>query len=191
MAYERYTIRQFEKAWLYKDYSAILEDIFQIVYNEYVDTTGAYVSSHFDKIVYIRLLQNRINTVNKFIQLQTLFVEEYSQPYTEKFDIVTEFGYSLKWNNDKKDFLEQLESIKSQESSVTSDLQISIKEYNDLKEQEPKQEIQIERQKIENWMNSVNSLIKLGYTIDKDKMMLDEMSYIIKYEKEQMLKNGR
>jgi len=132
MAYENFTIRQFEKAWLGKDYSEISKDVFETVYYEYIDTTMAYMSSHFDKVVYIRLLENRINTIGKFITLQTIFLEEFGQPYTEAFEIVKEFGYSIKWKGDRELFLDQLISMKEQESSVESDLKISVKELQDL-----------------------------------------------------------
>jgi len=39
-------------------------------------------------------------------------------------------------------------------------------------------------------MRSINSLSKLGYHIDKDKTTVEEISFIIKHEKEQALKNG-
>lgn len=190
MAYELWTIRQVERAWFNKDYSEISEDLFKIIYTEFVDTTGGYIGAHFDKLSYIKLLENRINTVNKFITLQILFVEEFGVAYQKSFEIVKQYGYSVKWAGDKDRFLQQLEDIKVQESYTNSDLQISIKEFEELENSE-KQPEQTLKQKRENWMNCVNSLIKIGYPIDKDKMMFEEISFIIKYEKDQSLKNGR
>lgn len=190
MASEKYTIRQFEKAWLYKDFSGIPENEFDSVYEEYVDITGAYISQQFDKAVYIRFLANRINTISNFIKLQILFFEEFDQPFTKKFSIVEPFGYNLEWNGSKEDFLKQLENIQDSESWVDSDLKIAVKELEDLKKTEKSENVS-EKEKIQNWMNCVNSLIKVGYSIDKDKMTVQELSFIIKYEKEQIQKNGR
>lgn len=190
MAYEKYTIRQFEKAFLYQDYSEIHEDVFQEVYTEYIDTTGAYISQQFEKSVYIRFLANRINTISNFIKLQILFFEEFNQPFVKKFDIIEQFGYSLTWNNSKEDFLKQLSDIQDSESWVDSDLRIAIKDLEELKSNE-KTEVQSNKEKIANWMNCVSSLMKIGYSIDKDKMTVQELSFIIKYEKEQIQKNGR
>lgn len=191
MEYENFTIRQFEKAWLNKDYSEIPKDKFETVYYEYVDTTLAYISSHFDKVVYIRLLENRINVVSKFCHIQQLFFEEFNQPYIDKLQMLKDYGYVIKWTGDKKHFFDQLSSIKSEESSTESDLQISIKELEDLRKEEPNRPDQTEKDKRENWMVTINSLVKLGYTIDKDKMTVEELSYIIKYEKEKSFKDGR
>lgn len=190
MAYEKYTIRQFEKAWLYKDYSEIPEDVFEEVYTEYVDTTGAYISQQFEKAVYIRFLANRINTISNFIKLQILFLEEFNIPFIKKFDIVEQFGYNLTWDCSKENFLKQLEDIQDSESWVESDLRIAVKDLEELKSTEKTEEVS-DKQKITNWMNCVNSLVKIGYTIDKDKMTVQELSFIIKYEKEQTQKNGR
>lgn len=190
MASEKYTIRQFEKAWLYKDFSEISEHDFELVYEEYVDITGAYISQQFDKAVYIRFLANRINTISNFIKLQILFFEEFKQPYVEKFSIVEDFGYNLEWNGSKEDFLKQLENMQDSESWVDSDLKIAVKELEDLKKEE-KTEVQSDKEKVKNWMNCVNSLVKVGYSIDKDKMTVQELSFIIKYEKDQIQKNGR
>ena len=60
----------------------------------------------------------------------------------------------------------------------------------DLKKEE-KTEVQSDKEKVKNWMNCVNSLVKVGYSIDKDKMTVQELSFIIKYEKDQIQKNGR
>lgn len=190
MAYEKYTIRQFEKAWLYKDYSEIPEYVFEEVYTEYVDTTGAYISQQFEKAVYIRFLANRVNTISNFIKLQILFLEEFNQPFIKKFEIVEQFGYNLNWDGSKENFLKQLEDMQDSESWVESDLRIAAKDLEELKSTEKTEEVS-DKQKITNWMNCVNSLVKIGYTIDKDKMTVQELSFIIKYEKEQTQKNGR
>jgi hypothetical protein len=80
--------------------------------------------------------------------------------------------------------------MQDSESWVDSDLKIAVKELEDLKKEE-KTEVQSDKEKVKNWMNCVNSLVKVGYSIDKDKMTVQELSFIIKYEKDQIQKNGR
>jgi hypothetical protein len=190
MAYEKYTIRQFEMAWFNQDYSSIKKDDFEVVYTEYVDTTGSYVSEQFNKVVYIRMLLSRINTVNFFISLQKRFTEIFEIPYVKSFPVLEQYGYFIEWNGDKEAFLKELDSIQSQESCTESDLKVAAKELEEMKASSPKKEESL-KQKRENWIISINSLVKLGYTIDKDKTTVEELAYIIKYEKEQYLKNKK
>ena len=59
MAYEKYTIAQFMSAWFKKNYRTISKQEFQIVYSEYLDTSGLFMSEFFEKQGYIQHLNQK------------------------------------------------------------------------------------------------------------------------------------
>ena len=185
MAFEKYNIRQFMAAWFNEDYSFISKKEFDLCYNEYLDSTGLYLSETFEKVAYIHFTLNRINTVKIWIDTQRKFVTEFGIPYTPSFDMVLdEFGYLVNWK-DEADFEMQLKRIEAEESMFYSEYEIACKELDDLKKQ-TKQVPQTKKEQREGFIRTVNSLGKMGFRIDNDSTTVEELSIMIKQQMEEV-----
>src|SRR6187549_3503438 len=122
MAYENYTVKQFENAWFKKDYSELSKEEFDIAYAEYQDTSGLFMTDDFEKQSYIHHLNARINYVKIFIKLQREFIKEFEMPFIRDFETFKlNYGYVLYWEDDLEDFEDQLKAVERKEGKhVTS-----------------------------------------------------------------------
>lgn len=187
MAFEDYTIKQFMKAWFKEDYSEISQSEFKLVYDEYIDASGLFVSEDFDKVSYVQFLLNRINSVKIFLELQIKYLEEFEVPNVEKFSFLKKFGYSLKWNNSCKDFRNQIESIKSKEIKYVTKLNSSIKEIEEKKEKDKANKKEPSKKDSRNsFIRMLNSLGKNGFRIDNEKTTVEELALMIKQQIEEI-----
>lgn len=187
MAFEDYTIKQFMKAWFKEDYSEISQSEFKLVYDEYIDASGLFVSEDFDKVSYVNFLLNRINSVKIFLELQIKYLEEFEVPNVEKFSFLKKFGYSLKWNNSCKDFRNQIESIKSKEIKYVTKLNSSIKEIEEKKEKDKANKKEPSKKDSRNsFIRMLNSLGKNGFRIDNEKTTVEELALMIKQQIEEI-----
>ena len=187
MAFENYTILQFEKAMFKQDYSEMTKEDFDIVYSEYIDTAGLYESEEFDKMCYINFLHNRNNSLKIGVDLQIKFVNEFGVAYSPAFDFFREKGHILVWRN-KEDFLAQLKRVELKEAKYISKLETSIKELMDAREKREKEKDKNQIKKInprENWIRTINSLGKIGYKIDKRSTTVEDFAYMIKQQSEE------
>jgi hypothetical protein len=185
MPFENYTVRQFEDAWFRNDRTLMDDDEFKTVYTEYIDTAGLYVSEEFDKVSYIHFLNNRINFVKVSCKIQREFIEEFGQPYIENFEPFKDKGYYLKWNDDKEDFLKQIERIEAQEIKYISEVEKEIKELIEIRKKR-KTKNSTPKQSRESFVRMLNSLGKNGYKIDRDKTTVEDLAYMIKQQHEEI-----
>lgn len=191
MAYENYTVEVFENAWFKKDYSVLSEAEFNIVYAEYQDTSGLFLTDDFEKRGYISHLNQRINYVKLFIRLQREFIREFNAPFNRDFeDFKKEYGYVLKWKNDVDDFEKQLKKIETREGKHTSSLEASVKELIESREKNKKKikpvedEESLKKSRL-SFIRMRNSLGKVGYKLDKHTTTVEELSLMIKQQLEE------
>jgi len=182
MEFDNYTVRQFMNAWFKQVYSSpkgIPKDIFQEVYNEYVDATKSFEIERFEKVTYVHFLNGRLNTMRITLRLQKEFLEEFGVPYVPQFTFLfEEYGYSLTWNGEKDDFLKQLERLEQEEKVYVSELETAIVDLKNMKKSETPS-IETTR---ESFIKMINSLGKIGYKIDMDKTTVEELSFMINAE---------
>lgn len=194
MAYEKYTILQFQKAWFEEDYSDITKEEFGIVYSEYIDTSGLFMSEDFERQSYIHHLNSRINYVKMFIRLQREFISEFNIPFIRDFEkFKNKYGYNLKWKNDLDDFENQLSRIESREQKNISFLEDKIKELNNFRKEnhggnevltDEEKNVRLQKSR-KSFIKMINSLGKLGYSIDKKETTVEELSLMIKQQLEE------
>lgn len=184
MAYENYTVRQFENAMFKNDRTVMDEETFQLVNTEYIDTAGLYETEEFSQVTYIHYLNGRINTVKIAIRLQREFLEEFGVPYQPGFEVLKKNGYSLYWKNDKEQFLKSLERIENKDKKYLSELEGCMKKLKDTraKKNNKEESVKISRG---SWIRTINSLGKIGYKIDKDKETVEDLAYMIKAQTEE------
>lgn len=184
MAYESYTVQQFFDARYKDDRSIMSEEVYKTVEEEFVDTAGLYNTDEFDKVSYIHFLHNRVNTIGISLNSQRDFVKEFGIAYIPNFELLQEFGYFLIWENEKQ-FLDQLQSIEYCEMVFVDELQNSIKELNDLKEQSKKtRKVYSKKQSRESLVRTIVSLRKLGHQIKNTETTVEELAICIKDQKE-------
>lgn len=178
MAYELFTIRQFENAMFKGDRSVMDDETFNIVFNEYIDKAKLYETEQFAKVTYIHYLSSRNNIIKLAIKLQREFVKSFGEPCVENFDIFKSRGISIKWDGDLGDFLELLSKIEKNEMKFVSELENCIKDLMELKKRKTDKEIS-ETIRRESWMMTIITLLKIGYKIDKDKETVEELALMI------------
>lgn len=190
MAFEDYTLRQFEKAWFKRDYSEIPEEIFKEVHTEYIDTAGMYDQDEFDRVSYIQFLNGRINYIKMFIRLQREFLSDFGVPYNLSFEkIKDKYGYLLSWTGDKNIFENTLKFIESNERKFVGKIEVKIKELKDLRAAKLKSNPVLDddkklKKERESYMRTKNTLGKVGFKIDTDKTTVEEFALMIKQQKE-------
>jgi hypothetical protein len=189
MAFEDYTVRQFEKALFKNDRSVMSNEEFEIVYTEWTDVTGAYNTNEFNKVVYINRLKHRLNQTRVGVKAQKDFINEFGIPYLPEISFFEKFGYKLKWEGDLESFNLQLDRIETGEFKYESQLEGKLKELEDLREKEKKKKEssfqQPKQTSRERWVKTINTLGKIGYQIRKDETTVEELAYMIKYQIEE------
>jgi hypothetical protein len=188
MAYENYTIRQFERAWFNGDRSVMTNEQFEIVKTEYVDTAGLFASEEFDKVGYISFLNNRVNTITLWIRLQREFINNFDIPYIKNFNWIKKFGHNIYWDKDVEKFKQELIKIEKKEKKYFNLLENAIKELIDFRAKKNSREKVTSEPSRSAFIRTVNSLGKIGWSIDKDKTTVEELAYIIKQQSEENTK---
>jgi len=196
MAYEDYVIEDFMNAWFKKDYSVLSEEDFKIVYSEYLDTSGLFLSDDFEKQSYIHHLHTRIEYVKMYIKSQRSFIKNFGVPYSLSFEnFKNRYGHFLLWKDDKTDFENQLVKIEKREQKNISLLEGKIKELQDLRSKNSKNKLPIDKEESlaksrVSFIRMMNSLGKIGYKISRKETYVDELSIMIKQQLEENQDNG-
>lgn len=191
MSYEDVVIQDFMDAWFKKDYSKISKDEFTIVYSEYVDTSGLFMSEDFEKKGYVLRLTSRINYVKLFINLQRRFIREFGIPFIRDFQHLKEnYGYVLKWENDSYDFEKQLKKVEMREVKHMTLLEAKIKEIEVSRSKNQNKEVETDEETLKksrtSFIRMINSLRKIGYVIIFKETTVEELALIIKQQTEEV-----
>ena len=192
MAYENYTLRQFEKAWFKEDYSEMTKEVFDEVYTEYIDAAGLFNSEDFELVCGIQFTNHRINFINMFVELQLKFMKDFKVPYAPAFELIKEkYGHVLVWRGKIKDFKEQLERVKIREKKYITIVETKIKELEENRERDKKLVNQDETKEYklkktrDAYIKTFVSLGKIGYSIDRDKTTVEDYASMIKQQFEE------
>lgn len=190
MAFENYTIRQFQNAWFNEDRSVMTKEQFDEVYTEYIDTADLFQSEEFAKISYIHFLNNRINSIKLSLKLQRDFILTFHIPYIPGLEFLKKFGHNIVWNTTSSQihFLESLDNIEIKEKKYISKLEEAIKQLKESKAKKPKQEDATPKEARAGFVRTVISLGKMGYRIDNDKTTVEELAYMIKQQSDESKK---
>lgn len=201
MAYEKYTVNQFRDAWFKGNRTVITDEEFKIVYSEYVDTSGLFLSDDFEKQGLIYNLNQRINYVKMFIRLQRDFIHEFRMPFIKDFqNLKHKYGYVLYWNNDIEDFEKQLQRVEQREIKNGSFMDLKIDELNRARKNKgiSKEDEESLDDSRKGFIRMVNSLGKIGFKIDGNVSTVEELALMIKQQFEEneeskraMNKHGR
>lgn len=180
MESDKITVRQFKNCWFNKDYSEISEERFQVCYEEYADISGLYKNKSFDDYSTIIYLSNRVSAVSIAIQVQRDMVNAYGEPYVDGLSFFEQYGHNVRWNGNAKEFTDYLYKIERKERKYKLELDNKKKQFSD--ENREKMSVTQTRQE---FIISVNNLNKKGYFIDWDKTTVEELSLMIKQDRDE------
>lgn len=189
MAYENYTVRQFRDCWFKGDYSVIKDkDEFNVVYGEYMDASGLFLSDDFEKQGLIYNINQRINYIKLFIRLQRDFIAIFGFPFERDFkNLKHKYGYVLKWKNNLLDFENQLRRVEDRELKQSSFLEGKIKELNDMRKNKgvvKEEDEDTLNESRRSFIRMYNSLGKVGFKVDVDSTTVEELALMIKQQLE-------
>lgn len=193
MAYEKYTLKEFEYAWFQNDRSVIKTDEeFNQVYTEYIDTAGLFSGEEFEKTSYVYFLTGRINFIKTSIETQIKFINEFGIPYHSNIKEINSKGYSLLWKNDPEDFLDQLDKVIISENVYISELQSQSEELDIIRSKRDKENEVISNDKSsiikksrESFIVAKNTLGKIGFRINDNSTTVESFALMIKQQKEE------
>lgn len=158
------------------------KDAFEIIYAEYVDLSGMYVTREFELYAYITSLDNRINTMDRFLELQKQFIGQFGVPFIPGLGIIKKYGHSLHWVVGETDldwFLKKLESIGLRERRYTQERDKKVKELLDLRKKRIKKEHNVLQTRKE-FISMLNRLQQNRFMIDKNETTVEDLAVMIK-----------
>lgn len=165
----------------------LLRTAFEIIYAEYVDLAGLYVTREFEISGYIDSLDKRLATVKRFVNLQRTFLHEFNVPFVPGFSLVKKYGHRLYWdfnNPDKDAFLKRLEQIEAGESRYQAELNRKVNELVELRRKKVSKTFTLLESR-KQFIMSMNRLQQNKYVIDKEKTSMEEMALMIKDYRDQ------
>lgn len=165
----------------------LLRTAFEIIYAEYVDLAGLYITREFELSAYISSLDTRIYTVRRFIDLQQTFLHEFNAPFIPGFALVKKYGHRLYWdinNPDKEAFLKKLQQIQASESRYQAELNKKVNELVELRRKKVNKTFTLLESR-KQFIMSMNRLQQNKFVIDKEKTSMEELALMIKDYRDQ------
>jgi hypothetical protein len=159
-----------------------LRTAFEVIYAEYVDLAGLYITREFELSAYISSLDTRIYTVKRFVNLQETFLHEFDAPFIPGFALVKKYGHRLYWdfsNPDKEAFKNKLKQIQASESRYHAELNKKVNELVELRKKKVTKTFSLLESR-KQFIMSMNRLQQNKYVIDKEKTTMEEMALMIK-----------
>lgn len=164
-----------------------LQQAFEMIYAQHVDLSGLYQTREFEMSAYINSLDNRIRTIDRFIELQLLFMAEFDIPFIPEFGLIKKYGYSLYWNPEYPDlpgFKRKLDQIKNKETKYKSTLKNKINELVELRRKQVKKEHTLLESR-KSFLTTINRLQQAKFVIDKNTTTVEDLDLMILDHKEQ------
>lgn len=164
-----------------------LEKTFEMIYAQHVDLSGLFQTREFEMSAYINSLDNRIRTIDRFIELQLIFIAEFGLPFIPEFGLVKKYGHSLYWNFDHPDvdgFKKRLEQIRSRESKYKSTLKSKINELVEFRRKQVRKEHTLLESR-KSFLTTLNRLQQAKFVINKNETTMEELDLMILDHKEQ------
>lgn len=170
---------------------AELQSAFEMIYAQYIDLSGMYQTREFELSAYINFVDNRIRTIERFIELQRLFLREFNMPFLPAFGLFKKYGHHLVWNPEYPDtdlFKKKLGQIEMKEKKYHSILNTKIKDLVEFK----KKQIAGEHSLLESrkqFITTLNRLQQAKFVIDKNETSVEELALMIRDHKDQIEEN--
>jgi len=169
------SVRVFMRALFEEDYTDILD--FGKIYDEYVDLSGAAETQELELMVLIHNIEVRMFVTNGFVQFQKDYIAQYNEPYWDGFWVVKKYNHELKWNNDKQEFLDQMEMMLSREKRFVPELANYQKELSQLQKEGSKPDSNGRKQFIK-LLNAVGK--DRRNDVDRDKTDVETFALMVK-----------
>jgi|SRR6185437_4456280 len=161
---------------------------FEYIYAEYADYSGLFQSQEFDIVSYINSLDNRIQTIKRFIDLQRKFLKHFDIPYLPELKMVKKYGHEIYWDQnypDKEGFLKKLIKIEARETKYQAIVDKKVNELIALrKKKQTKEHSILESRK--DFVTTLNRLSQSGFHIDKEKTSVEELALMIKDRRDEV-----
>lgn len=164
-----------------------LKAAFQNIEAQYVDISRLFETREFEMSGYINYLGNRVSTIQRFIELQFRFIDEFQMPFIPAFGLVKKYNHNLFWNPEYPDldlFKRKLTSIELKEKKYRSILNTKINELIEFR----KKIIKKDYSKLETrqqFITTLNRLQQARFVIDRDKTTMEDIGLAIKDHKDQ------
>lgn len=191
------TVNQFIRCAFQDKYRVLLVDgeatdeelkaAFENIEAQYVDISGLFQTREFEMSGYIDFLGKRVGTVQRFIELQFRFIDEFQTPFIPAFGLVKRYGHNLFWNPEYPDlelFKKKLTTIEMKEKKYNSILHTKIKELIEFRKKIIKKDF-TKLETRQQFITTLNRLQQARFVIDRDKTMMEEIALCIKDHKEQ------
>jgi hypothetical protein len=161
---------------------------FEYIYAEYADYSGLFQSQEFDIVSYINSLDNRIQFMKRFIDLQRRFIKEFNVPFLPSLNMVKKYGHHVYWDQiypDKESFLQKLNKIEGRETKYQAIIDKKVGELIALrKKKQTKEHSILESRK--DFVTTLNRLSQSGFHIDKDKTSVEELALMVKDRRDEV-----
>lgn len=165
-----------------------LRNAFEIIYAEYVDLSDLYQSQEFEMVAYINSLDNRIQVIKRFVDLQRKFLKQFDVPYSRGLGIVKKYGHNVYWDAnhpDKDAFLRMLIKVEMKEKKYEGIVNKKVDELLELRKKKVKKEHSILESR-KDFVTMLNRLQQSRFAIDKDKTSVEELALMIKDQRDQV-----
>jgi hypothetical protein len=190
-------VKQFEDCAFRQQYKVLilegeptdleLQQAFELIYAEYVDLSGLFVSKEFDLSAFIHRLEIRKTTIKNFVELQKIFISEFGQPFPQAFHLVKKYGHSLYWNaagGNLELFLQKLNKIPAKEVRYEIELRNKKTELIELHRKKVKKEFTLLESRKE-FVTMLNRLRQSQFVINRNETTVEELALAIADQKEQ------
>jgi len=176
------TVRIFMRCLFNKDYEGV--DNWEELYTAYIDLSGMGESRHLQLMVTIHNLQVRLSFIQGWLEFQKTWTKQFKEPFIEGFKDMEKFNHRVTWDPGKPlDFIEQLKRIEAKEKRNVAELDLQMKELDELMKTKKHKEKATDRA---DFIRMLNTLGKEGYKIDRDKTDMEELSLMIKQHSEEV-----
>lgn len=158
-----------------------------MIYAQYADLSGLYQTREFELSAYIDNLDKRVHTVERFLELQRLFVTEFETPFVPGFSLMKKYGYNLHWNfeNPQIDlFVRKLGQIEMKEKKYRTILNAKINELIEFRKKLIKKEFTLLESRKE-FITGMNRLQQAKFVISKNETTVEELSLMIRDARDQ------
>lgn len=194
-------IKQFKKCSFEEKYKVLLidgeasdEDLrnaFEYIYAEYVDLSELFISQEFEMVAYINSLDNRIQFMRRWIELQRKFIFNFKCPYIKSFFMVKKYGHNVYYDWDQPEqkrndaFLQKLAKMELGEKK--NDLMVA-KKVDELMALRKKKVAKIHTilESRKSFISMLNRLRQAHFVIEDDKTSVEDLALMIKDYRDQV-----
>lgn len=164
-----------------------LREAFEFIYSQYIDYAGLYETREFEMSAYINSLDNRIQTIKRFTELQLSFIAEFELPFIPGFEMVEKYGHHLYWDDEQPDieaFKKRLQQIGGKEKKYESILKNKVTELIEFRRRQIKKEFTLLETR-KQFMTMLNRLQQQKFVIDKATTTVEELALMIQDSRDQ------